>query len=41
MYGRGKKLNKPKTQKRSAAKITECIKNVFILKKWNKEIKEN
>ena len=40
MYGRGKKLSKPKTQKQSVENIIKSIKYLFILKKENKEIKD-
>ena len=40
MYGRGKKLSKPKTQKQSLENIIKSIKYLFILKKENKEIKD-
>ena len=39
MYGTGKKLSKPKTQKQSEENIIESIRNLFILKKENEEIK--
>ena len=40
MYGRGKKLSKPKPQKQSEENIIKSIRNLFILKKEEKEIKD-
>ena len=40
MYGRGKKLSKPKPQKQSEENIIKSIRNLFILKKEKKEIKD-
>ena len=39
MYGRGKRLSKPKTQGQSEENIIKNIRNLFKLKKENKEIK--
>ena len=35
VYGRGRKLSKPKTHKQSDENIIKSIKNLFILKKEN------
>ena len=40
MYGRENKLSKPKTQKQSEGNIIKSIRNLFILKIGNKEIKD-
>ena len=39
MYGRLKKLTKPKAQKQSEENINNNIINIFILKKENETIK--
>ena len=39
MYGRLKKLTKPKAQKQSEENINNSIINIFILKKENEAIK--
>ena len=39
MYGRLKKLTKPKAQKQSEGNINNNIINIFILKKENETIK--
>ena len=38
MYGRGKKLSKPKIQKQSEENLINSIGNPFILKKETKDI---
>ena len=40
MYGRGKKINKSKTQKQSEENIINSIRNLFILKRRKKETKD-
>ena len=40
MYGRGKKLRKPKTQKQSEENIINSIRNHFVLRKEKKEIND-
>ena len=40
IYGRGKRLSKPKAQKQSEEKITKSIRNLFKLKKENDAIKD-
>ena len=40
MYGRGKKLSKPKWQKQSEENIINSIRNPFILRKEKKENKK-
>ena len=40
VYGRGEQLSKPKTQKQFEENIIKSIRNIFILKKENKEIKD-
>ena len=37
VYGRGKKLNKPKTQKQFKENIINSIRNIFILKHEKKK----
>ena len=39
MYGRGKELSKPKTQKQSEENIVKSIRNPFILKKKINKLK--
>ena len=39
MYGRAKKLSKPKTQKQSEENIINSTGNLFILKKEKKKLK--
>ena len=40
MYGRRKKLSEPKAQKQFEENIIKSIRNIFVLKKENKEIKD-
>ena len=40
MYERGKKLSKPETEKQYEENTIKSIRNIFILKKEEKEIKE-
>ena len=40
VYGRGQKLSNPKTEKQPGDNIIKSIRNLFILKKGNKETKD-